>query len=255
LRQAAEVEFNDGRDEDALPEPDSPEPPDIETSGDSDVALYGQEAASPFDSEWSSPLPLIYQLPARARPLIRFYIDERLEVQTLERGEDEISKLRFLITCAVAKHLGDQNVSLLKVGDWCHIPAIKDDEGLIDLIPPGQDRETLRSRLEHMGSDLKAFALTLPSGDVVTPQALINLAHDERKATRVKGERSLRFSGKRATRAGALRVSSQKPSELAGEVWTEEDWGRFEETQRKKEKKVAENKGFAKQREPRRKSG
>lgn len=235
LRQTAEIEFTDeSREEEVLPESDSPEPPEIEIEGDSDVVISGPNASSPFDSEWLSALPLIYQLPFRARPIVRFYIDERIEVHKIDRGDDDITKLRHLIASAIAEHIKEQNVSLRKIGDWCHIPAIKDDEGLIGLLSTNVDRESLRNRLEHMGSDLKAFAIALPSGDVVTPQALISLAQDERKATRIKSENTKRFSGKRATRAGALRVSSRKPSELAGEQWTEEDWSRFEDTQRKK---------------------
>lgn len=231
---AAIVAAEESGDEEIPPVEDSPEPPEVEAWGDSDVAVNGVDAASPFDFEWASRLPLIRQLPRRARPPVRFYIDERLEVHKIGVGEDDITNLQHLIAAAVAKHIEDQHVRLEQPGDWCHIPAITDDEGLIELVAPGDSRETLRHRLEHMGSDLKAFAIALPSGDVVTPQALINLARDERRSTRAKDKTDLGLPGTRATRAAALRLSSQRPGEIAGEPWSERDWSRFEDTQRKK---------------------
>lgn len=235
LRQtAAIVAAEEDSDADISPVADSPEPPEIEAWGDSDVAVNGVDAASPFDFEWTSLLPLVRQLPRRARPPVRFYIDERLEVHRIGVGRDDITNLQHLIAVAVAKHIEAQHVRLEKIGDWCHIPAIIDEQGLIELVASGEGRETLRHRLEHMGSDLKAFAIALPSGDVVTPQALINLARDERRSTRAKDNTDLELPGRRATRAAALRLSSQKPGEIAGESWSERDWSRFEDTQRKK---------------------
>jgi hypothetical protein len=237
LRQLAETEFtNNEGDEEPAPEPEPAEPFELEDAGDSDASLYGQEALSPFDSEWVSTLPLIFQLPARARPLAHFFIDEQFEAHKIGRGQDDLSHSRLLVARAIAKHIRDHGTYLQEVGDWCHIPAIMDDEGLINLAPAGTDRDSLKHRLGHMGSDLKAFAIILPSGDVVTPQALISPAQDVRKATRLKGGRPTGLTGKRATRAGALRAAAQSPAQLAGDTWSEEDWDKFEDTQRKKKK-------------------
>jgi hypothetical protein len=205
---------------------------------DSDALIDGH-TETPFDREWASPIPLLSQLPRRSRPAVRFHIDEGFEVRSLDGRQDAQSKQRYIIACAIAKHLRDHKVRLSAPGDWCNIPKIApsapddwsdvpltpSDRGLLQLIADKFDRVELASRLRSVGADLKAFAISLPSGDVVTPQALIDEAQ----------------RGKHATRAAALRVAAQRPSTLAGDVWSDEDWDRFEETQRKKKTKRGKN--------------
>jgi hypothetical protein len=230
----AEIDFEDTEDRDDFPEADSPEPQDIEGYGDSESALRGIDARTAFDFEWLSPEPLIHILPSRARPLVRYFIDEELVVHKLHSRTDEFSNLRYLIATAISKHLRNTQVTLRTIGDWCQIPAIESDENLVELMP--EHRDTLTSALAHFGSDLKSFALMLPSGDVITPQVLIDLAQDVRKSKRRKMEPVGDAKPKKATRGGALRLSSSKPSELAGEAWSLHEWTAFEKTQRKKRK-------------------
>ncbi len=191
---------------------------ELEDFGDSEVALEGETAQSPFDREWTSQLPLVYQLPRRARPLVLFRIDENFEVHYRGRKHNSSSQLRLLIARAIAEHLKNNQVALSAPGDWRQLPALETDEKLLDLL--GEDRPKLDRVIGKIGSEIKAFAILLPNGDVVTPQALINAAK----------------KGKRATRAAALRMALQKPTRLAGENWSEKDWHDFENTQRKKER-------------------
>jgi hypothetical protein len=203
-----------------------------EDADDSDALLDGR-TGSPFDREWASPLPLLSQLPRRARPVVRFHIDEGFEVRRLDGRQDAQSNQRHIIACAVARHLRDNQIKLSAPGDWCDIPLMPGDRGLLELVADEFDRADLAGRLQSVGSDLKAFAISLPNGDLVTPQALIDEAQ----------------RGKRATRAAALRLAARRPLELAGDPWSDEDWDRFEETQRKKRAK--KGKDVRRQRQPR----
>jgi hypothetical protein len=190
---------------------------DGEPEGDEDDEYTSLEPERDAWGSTSSP-PLISELPYRARPYVCYRIDEQLEVHSLEPRQYPLSALRLLIAKAVARHILSEGVSLSKPGDWCQIPLIRDERRLLELVEAEDDSAQLASMLHSVGSDLKAFAILLPSGDVVTPQALINEAQ----------------KNKRATRAAALRLAAERPSQLAGEPWSAQEWERFETTQRSK---------------------
>ncbi|MEE8609067.1 MAG: hypothetical protein V3S55_15800 [Nitrospiraceae bacterium] len=205
-----------------LPEEEPKESHELEDIGDSPAALDGEEALSPFDREWLEPPPLVSHLPRRARPTVLYRIDEHFAVHPLGRQEGWFSNLRYLIACAIAKHLQESRSTLSTVGDWCNVPTIGRDENVLALVS-SEVRKNLKKELKRRGAALKAFAILLPSGDVITPQALLGFAQE----------------GKRATRAAALRLAALKPTELAGESWSNEAWDQFERTQRIKERRRA----------------
>ena len=202
-----------------LPEEDPKEPQELEDVGDSEGSLEGTKSLSPFDQEWLEPLPLVSHLPRRARPPVLFRIDKHFTVHPLDRSEGWFSTLRSAIASAIARHLRESNTPLSTIGDWCNMPAIGSDEELLALVSP-EHRENVKKQLHYRGGPLKAFAILLPNGDVITPQALIDLTQE----------------GKHATRAGALRVATRRPKELAGEPWSSKDWTRFENAQSKAKK-------------------
>lgn len=217
--QLAEIDLRqeeEAHGDEPLPEQDPKEPQQIEDTGVSEVVLEGEIAESPFE-EWLESLPLVSHLPRRARPRVLYRIDEHFAVHPLDRQEGWFSNLRYLIACAIAKHLRESRITLSAPGDWCNVPATGGDEELIALVPD-EDQEKLRKRLDR---PFKAFAMLLPSGDVMTVQAILDRAQ----------------KGKRATRAAALRFSATRPRELAGESWSEEDWDLFEDTQQRRKRR------------------
>jgi hypothetical protein len=129
---------------------------------------------------------------------------------------------------------------LKKPGDWCQIPHIDRDRGLLELVKAA-DPDEWESDLSHVSelpkklATIKDFAIMLPSGDVLAVPAFINGARE----------------GKRATRAAALRLAADKPPKLAGDDWEDADWEAFEHAQvkakadakhREKEQKDKKNK-------------
>lgn len=213
----AKADLVDDLSEEPVLNPEAAEPAELEDYGDSEVSLQGMKAETSFDREWLLNLPLLSQLPWKVRPLVRFRLDERLEPHVLD-GSDRDGNLRYLVTCAIAEHVRRTNIEITHRDDWCQLPAIKGDKGLLELVPEGPERNRLAAALAKVGSDLKGFAIMLPNGDVITPQTLMNAASE----------------GKSATRAAVLRLSSQRPTMIANEPWTSSDWRKFDDTQRKK---------------------
>ncbi|HMW03219.1 MAG: hypothetical protein K1Y36_25760 [Blastocatellia bacterium] len=194
------------------------EPQVIDELGASDCTLEGPTAETAFDREWEFDLPLIFQLPKSVRPLVLFQIDEDKKVHCLGQKGSSDSDLRTLVAKAIAKHLSDWQVILKEPKDWVKIPCIAGNDGILKLVSEEQAQE-MHQQLKSMGSVLKNFAIRLWNGDVITPDAIMNLAQ----------------KGKQATRAGALRVAADGDQiELGGETWAKEDWRSFEDTQRKK---------------------
>jgi hypothetical protein len=203
--------------EDATLTSDRVEFSDLEDYGDSEVFFQGTDVETSFDRERLLTLPLVSQLPRRARPILHFRLDENLELHSVG-GEDRAGGLRFLVASAIAEHIRQSAIKLLQRDDWCQLPAIEGDNGLAELVPNPQDRTRLSAALAKVGSDLKSFAIMLPNGDVITPQTLMNQARE----------------GKRATRAAVLRLRAKRPDRIADETWTANDWKVFDQTQRKK---------------------
>lgn len=213
--QFAQIQLGDEEDIEELDEDFIDE---IDDHANSEAILTGESVEHSFDLEWSSALPLEKQLARRTSPPVRYLIDSSLNVHRLDSRDDSGSNLSHLIASAVARHIRDSRTDLVKPGDWRHIPAIESERKLLKLVvagtlSSGTSYELLKMRFEKVGASAKSFAILLPNGDVVTPQALIDDA----------------TTGRRATRAGALRQktlqeSGEEGNELAGENWTPAHW-------------------------------
>ena len=248
-------------DDTEIPEGEQLEPPRLEDEGDSDLCLTDKPPVDRFYGGPRLPLRTFAELPFEARPLVCYRIDREFNVHKLDRkrrprrpppekcGEDAIkelaldqgsappdptddlqSKRRDLIARAVALHLRREGCDLREPGDWCKIPRIDGNQGLIELAQKidttlgdpglrgiGDAVEVLEisKALKSFGRALKNLAVMLPNGDVVAVQALLNKARGK----------------KRATRAAALRLAKSRPSELVGDPWSAREWGRFETVQ------------------------
>jgi len=259
-QQLAEAELDDELelDNDEVVEADEDtEPLEEETPGDSDRILGDDPSVIPFDREVTSELPFLGDLPSRARPPVRYRIDENHEVHRLDRGQYELSDVRDAIAGGIARHLRDHKCRLEEPGDWCQVPYI-DMDTLRRLAVPDDDREImtelvglrrerrparraqadpeidrrierlrdklsdaarrLDNALDKYGRAVRSFAVMLPNGDVVSLDALA-------------GQRPWAREGLKATRAAALRLAEEKPGQLAGEAWTENDWRNFQRVQ------------------------
>lgn len=248
-RELVEVDLADQLDDDSgagETEESQPEPPRLEDEGDSDWYFTDKPLFDPFPSG-PHRLRTIAEIPYEARPLVRYWIDHEFCVHKLDhkrqsrlrrsekaadnepsreepqnqesvatnQTDDLQSKRRDLIARAVALHLRQEKCKLHEPSDWCNIPRIDGDQGLLNLVhkvEPIQGDFGLR----RVGKALKSFAIMLPNGDVIAVQALLD---DARKK-------------KRATRAAALRTAKSQPFELAGDLWSVNDWRRFEINQR-----------------------
>jgi hypothetical protein len=144
---------------------------------------------------------------------VLFEIDEHLEVHDVHRDHSVVAELRRALTCALAEHIRKSGVSVTERLGWVDVPCLVTRE-LINLVDIDH-RDAVKIRIGS-ADEFKAFALRLPSGDVVVPDTFLNCAR----------------KGKKATRAGALRVATQQPQQLANESWTAADWKQFERTQR-----------------------
>jgi hypothetical protein len=247
LAEEAEIEqLTDLSDDEAPPALEPKETYELEDWGISEIALEGEAAETPFDQEWTGPLPRLGDFPRKAFPRVLFWIDSQFQVHHFLRRNLRPKGPSFAaqeaLAQAIASHLRiHNNVRLAEAGDWQWLPAIGKivptkgpkkratktsfQPELANLAPDAQ-RAKLEARLKHDSRFLQSFALVLPSGDVVTPAALVHPAQE----------------GKRVTRAVALRWMSQTPSELAGERWTEKDWKDFKKAQEAAARRVATEK-------------
>jgi hypothetical protein len=232
--QIAKAELKNDQDDNKINvEPDPLEYHQREDSGESDEMIAGKSAATPFDREPDSVGALIKHLPRRARPVVRYFIDENFEVHRLDNVNDSVSHIRHHIARAIAVHVRNSNVLLINAEDWRNIPSLSKQIHLLDLIPDedllldASDRSkkvksvTLRNRVATKIKDeaeIKNFAILLHNGDVITPDTILEDAKMD----------------KSATRAGALRASAkrQENMDLAGEIWDADDWETFDKTQR-----------------------
>jgi len=215
-RERAAEELEEQESQDA--EEEAPEPPTLEDLGDSDWFVEDSVPGSAFDRAWNGPLPLIWQLPRHLRPPVSFRIDSNFEIHPM--GEKtKTGALEQAIAEAIVEHLRRKGVEFHQPGDWCSIPCIGGDAELIELQPEHLPARLDLDRLRKTHPSVKDFAIELPNGDVITPQALLDRAREN----------------KRTTRAAALRCASQRPEVTPdGERWTAQDWKDFEITQRKK---------------------
>jgi hypothetical protein len=209
----------DGQEEeDAGVEVDAPEPPELEDVGDSSAMLEDGPPGAIFEIGWSGDLPLMRQLPRRLRPQVRYQIDDDLVVHTLHRKISRSTELERNVAVALAEHLRRVGTRCEEAGDWCRIPAIGSDEVLVELMKDACPKTFEAAVFHSVGNVLKNFAIELPNGDVVTPQALVEPAR----------------RGKLTTRAAALRLAGRRPQYLpCGEEWTADDWDGFESTQKR----------------------
>jgi hypothetical protein len=209
----------------------------LQDSGISEIALEGEEAQTPFDQESTQQLPRLGSLPRETRPKVLFWIDSGFQVHHVAGGKRTASVVQEAVAQAIASHLKQHStVRLSEAGDWQWLPAIGRIVAttgpqrtasrtsyhleLLELVPEIQ-RVEAEARLERDSRFLQSFALVLPSGDVLTPAALVHPARQ----------------GKLVTRAVALRWASQRPSQLAGEAWTPKDWKDFERAQNRAAKR------------------
>ncbi|MDP3939522.1 MAG: hypothetical protein Q8R92_15490 [Deltaproteobacteria bacterium] len=152
------------------------EPPQLEDKGDSTEFVEDEPPGSSFELPWKGKLPLMHQIPKRLRPPLRYRIDGDLTVHPLYRERSKSEDLEHAVAEAIAVHLWRTGVRLVQIGDWCRIPSIGSDDELAALIPGTHRRQLTASRIHAVGNVLKDFAIELPSRDVVTPQALIDIA-------------------------------------------------------------------------------
>jgi hypothetical protein len=208
-------ELEEIRDDEAVPESDSPEAHEIDALGDSDAFVEPEAGSSPFDLEWVGTLPRVRDLPPRACPRVLYRLSKYLEVLGLTRSKKHHEPLRDTIALAVAEHIRRSGVQLKDGGDWVNIPAIAGNDALINLARENQDE--LRRATKNRFRQLKSFAVALPNGEVVTVEALVHRG----------------VAGRKATRAAALRVLAAGivRKELAGEEWTEADWRQLKENE------------------------
>jgi hypothetical protein len=240
LAEEAETEeLSDLSDDEAPPALEPKESYELEDCGISEIALEGEAAETPFDQEWTGPLPRLGDFPRKAFPRVLFWIDTQFRVHHLLRRKGPAFAAQEALAQAIASHLKiHKNVRLAEAGDWQWLPAIgkivptkgpkrratkTSFQAELAKLAPDAQRAKLEARLKHDSRFLQSFALVLPSGDVVTPAALVHPAQE----------------GKRVTRAVALRWMSQTPSELAGERWTDEDWKAFKKAQKAAAGRVA----------------
>lgn len=215
LSESEIVEQQEDADLEAEPYGDSLEEHEIQASGDSDDALLNSAGAA---SEFERGGRTWYQLGEFACPPVRYWIDEHCEIRsTGSRIAPSLVDSADAVAKAIACHLAPEAELIREPLGWCHLPAIGSVEALVALAArePGVDIDQLRARLRSRGRVLLAFGILLPSGECITPNALIKPASES----------------KRASLAGALRMAVGRPERLAGEHWTSEDWHRFERAQ------------------------
>lgn len=226
------------------------EPPELEDLGDSDCWLLDDIHHDPFDAKRSSSGR---KIPPVLRYRAQFAIDNQFVIWPLDGAEGAHFAARQRMARAVARHLQENNLSPSVAGDWVQIPAIDGHDNLLRLAAFGDDKIHLEAirilkescrkgvitkkqleaevqnrlrnctpdfaefywMLKRHGQLLKSMILRLPSGDVVTAEALLSVASN----------------GKRAARAGALRMATNRPCFLAGEKWTESEWTKFNKVQ------------------------
>lgn len=216
---ASRLAEEDEQEREQTPDGESPEPPALEDLADSEWFLVDSPAGAAFDRGWDGDAPLISQLPRRLRPPVRFAIDSDLKISRLCEANSKADDLEWAVAEAVAAHIRSAGVVLRTTGDWRRISCIGSDRDLLALVPEHLQTVLGEARLHSIGSLIKGFAILLPSGDVVVPQTLLDLAR----------------RGKRTTRGAALSLCSLRLERMPdGERWTEADWRGFETTQRKK---------------------
>lgn len=118
-------------------------------------------------------LPPLEEVPERRRPRVRYRIEADFAVRALQRPPVDLERA---VAEAIARHIEETGTTLQKPGDWCAIPCIGGDAGLARLIPDDAKDVLGAEEIKTFGSVLKNFAIELPNGDVVTPQALMDAA-------------------------------------------------------------------------------
>jgi len=225
----ARLDDEDQAEDQDLGEAEPLEPPELEDLGDS--AAHEDDGAPPgslFDRAWTDALPLVSQLPRRLRPPVRYRIDSELSVHELFQKRSKSESLERAVAEAIAEHLRRTGVKLEDPGDWCRIAAIGRDIDLVSLIPAPYTQGLGQGTFKSVGNVLKDFAVELPNGEVVTPQALIDRARRD----------------KLTTRAAALRWAARRPAVTPdGDAWAPKDWDEFEVTQSKKSQRAARARG------------
>jgi hypothetical protein len=198
------------------PQEDAPEAHEVQASGVSEGVLEERPDISDFEAARKGRRAW-FQQNEFARPPVEFWIDLEANVHALGRQRDFLDAIRLSIARAVARYLAPDIDSLATPGAWCHVQAIGSIEQL-KLLASQEGivtREELDSQLENKGKKAASFAILLPSGEAITPKALVMPAS----------------KAKRATLAGALRLSASRPEQIAGEPWMSLDWERFEHSQ------------------------
>jgi hypothetical protein len=227
LALAAIAEDREDADPEAEPPGDPLEMHELQAEGDSSSSLDPSE--SPIDFEPTAARTW-YQLGEFLCPPVRYWLDERGQVHPMRSPTaPSVAALVDAVARAVARHL-EPDLELIRVPlGWCHIPALGSTDALLPLTAhdPGVDLDDLRAQLKRRGKVLLSFGVLLPSGECITPNTLIKPASKT----------------KRASLAGALRMASMRPEQLAGETWTKKDWVQFERAQKESESSRASSGG------------
>jgi hypothetical protein len=176
--------------------------------GDLVALAFERDGTAPARDRWLAVLPRF------ARPPVLFAIEPTGELRDLVALPDnENTRVMRAIGAALATRAKQGEVALAAPLAWCQVAAFGTVAALAESLPKDLGK-LLVSRQRHV-PELKEFAIAFPDGSVVKPMALVRPAR----------------MGGRASCAAALRLSGQRPDEIAGEKWTEDDWKRFEHAQ------------------------
>jgi hypothetical protein len=221
---------------DVIPDPDylllerdPPEPPARDDFGDSEFSLSEAADVPPECEQVISGPVRLKSLPARLRLAVKFEIlldlnSRHLTLRPIGPSKSDAllqPKIAEVMVQHIERHLSWYWPNNHDLGDWKQIPAIGSVEALTHLVGDAQ----FGNRMHSIPKLLRNFAVRLPCGTVITPDALIHSALD---------------NGRRATMAAALRaIPSKRPSdteeayELGGEWWSAEDIKAFRASRRK----------------------
>ncbi len=138
-----------GRQLEEILEADTPEgagadPPELDQLGDSEAALSGEvEPVADYEAPRRG-AGRLRDLPYRARPPVRFWIDADYHVHRMMAGREDEVDWREYIARAIASYLRSTGVRLEYPGDWCDVPAIRRDDVLRRRLPVGWGAPTRR---------------------------------------------------------------------------------------------------------------
>ncbi len=126
------------------------EPPAREDIADSDEWLLDGDSQSPWELEWRGRCPLIADLPRRARPTVRFAIDNNFNVSMLEVSQIPglLHHLHRTDLRRVEEHLKQHGIHMRESADWCYLVVFGGEEGLLRTIAANAESSKLDELLD-----------------------------------------------------------------------------------------------------------